>query len=617
MYAGVLAGGGEPKSPGEVKYAVATTQTAAALVDKLLEHVAHHPQDSLLAVDIETSGFGPRMDRILCVGVTWQKNKAVIFPASTVPCLKRLFEDPRPRFCWHNGKFDCSFLHSVGINARVDEDCMLLSYALDEQQGTHGLKDLASDYLGAPDYKQIVLQYAPHKADSFENIPRPLLYKYLAQDCDNTYQLYYILRDKVNRDEGLRWLYEHLLIPASNFLQRVEAHGIALDQERLSSLRDKLMDDLEHSLDQTTVAAGEEFNPNSPLQVRTQLARQGVKVESTQEKFLLPYIQVPVVRAVLDYRGYAKMIGTYCDGMLQRMEPDGRVHPTFLIHGTENGRLSSKNPSGQNIPRVTDPQRNVKANFYAPPGNLLLEADYSQAELRCLAWLSGDRFLTQCFVEGRNFHNEMSLQIFGPNYTYEQRETSKFVTFGMIYGRTAKPIAEELHISIREAQELIDRWFARCPDAKRYLEECKNAVTQHGVLQSRFGRKRRFNLVTSEGLHHMQNEAMNFPLASHASDFDLITGITVQPYLEEHGASIINLVHDSLVIEVPQAYAQEVADYVATTMESVPYTTLGCEVPFVAECKVGTHWGELSPLQTTHYIREELPTLASWQESVV
>lgn len=622
-YAVSLWNGKAAKHPGEVKYRVVRDHsTALAFVEALRSA-------PLLAADIETSGFNPRQDRILDLGICWEKNKVVIFPHQfvTPEILGPLFDDPNPTWIWHNGKFDTGFLHHAGLNARVDQDCMLMHYALDETKGTHDLKQLSADYLGAESYEDVVKQYAGPKSEGYSSVPKKILYPYLARDCDYTFQLYGELKKELDAQSGLRQLYERILLPASRFLQRVENHGFYIDRARLGVVRseltekrdtaaarlgvvaDKHFDPALYAADTEAKKIPKEFNPASSKQLtwllfdrlRLRPTKKGVPLNTREDTLkLLP--PNDVVEALLDFREAQKALSTYVDGILERIERDGRVHSTYLLHGTATGRLASRNPNLQNIPR----SGLIKTMFAAMPGRVLIEIDYDQAELRCLAHLSRDPFLMQCYQLGRKLHHEVAVEMYGEGYDAHQYIRAKAVNFGIAYGRREHSLAREFDIPLTEAKDMVDAWFNRAPVAYAYLESCRRAPLEGKALVSVFGRQRRFHMVNEKNLNEVQNEASNFPISSMASDLLLSSAMICEPVFREEDAYIVNLVHDSMVIDAPDnpEVIERVITYGIQTMCSLPKKLFNSPVPFAADAKVGYNWG-----QTEKFVsRKELVT---------
>jgi len=612
-YAGSLLNGAKPKSAGVTKHLTVSEGTVEKAVRFLLKR-------KTLAADIETTGYNPLVDRILSVAVAWEKNKVAVFPDTLLkhPALRRLFAHPGPKWVWHNGKFDTSFLAAAGINARVDEDTMLMHYALDENRGTHDLKQLAGDLLGAPDYKKELRKYLHRVSDSFEAVPRPVLYRYQARDADCTFQIYDILRSSLARDKELQRLYQELLVPASHFLQRVEHRGMWINKEYLDELDTTLRERLDNHkrviLDEVSKvwdpeyyvrdtgakSIPAEFNPGSPLQMRwvlTRLLRR--RVLSTNEDTLKHLPQVPIVKALLNYRETSKALSTYVKGLREQIDPDGRVRSTYLIHGTSTGRLSSRGPNMQNIPR----DKAIRNVFQAPPGRILIEMDYSQIELRVLAYLSNDEFLWHVYSEGRDLHDEVSEQLYpgwanepNPVLKKEQRIRAKFVNFGIAYGRGAGSIAREFNLPFDEASRMIKVWFRRAPQAARFIQDCRRQANLGKSMSTIFGRRRRFGLVTKENLNALQNEAVNFPMQSTASDITLTFAMKIDKLISSKWkAQIVNLIHDSLLFELPEDEDLDgFIKWVTKEMTRHPQELLETTLPFDVSISKGKLWGDVS-----------------------
>jgi DNA polymerase-1 len=277
--------------------------------------------------------------------------------------------------------------------------------------------------------------------------------------------------------------------------------------------------------------------------------------------------------------------------LLDKRDTEGRIHSTYSLFGTTTGRLASKKPNLQNIPR----DKTIKSLFGAPPGRLILECDYKSAELRALAMYSQDPFLIRVFQNNFDMHDETAAAMFGKDFTSEQRMQAKMINFGIMYGRGPKTIAESCKITIQEAQNSINKWLQRMPAAAAYLKSRRNAVRSGCVLTTPFGRKRRFPFVTKQMLNTYQNEACNFAIQSIASDFTLITGIRIQKQLREFDAYIVNLVHDSLVVELPADYdtAVHLFNWVPQQMSETPARWFKLPFAFAADASIGTHWGRL------------------------
>jgi len=568
-----------------------------------------------IALDTETGGFNHLTDEILAVGLCADADLVYIVPGDLTRYLKPLFSNgdlSGPKFIWHNGKFDMRFMRrpdAVGEAARCDEDTMLLSYTLDEQGGIHDLEQVGNDLIGAPDYKHMLKPYLPNKKTSYRAIPKPILYRYLALDTSNTRQIFDVLRPRVSSDAKLEKCYTRVLMAASEFLYRVEQQGIMVCPNRVKHQAKVLqqgIDDSNSRLQNAAVKAGSnvEINPNSPQQLavllfdRLRLKSPKAGERSTAKGILEKLPKHPVVEAISDYRKAKKAKSTYVDSLVKNVNIDGRVHATYLIHGTRSGRLSSRGPNMQNIPRGTA----IRSMYMAAPHHVFIKADLNQAELRSLAVLSGDDYLLEVYAPGskRKLHWETAADFY-PGWErldpkqgvgLDQLMRAKAVNFGIVYGRQAPSLAAEFSIPVLEAQRWINKWRDRSPKAWDFIEKCRQAPIQGYNLVTLFGRKKRHWLVTQENLIGLQNEAANFPHQSIAHDICLLGGAKAEPILRPFGVHPVNEVHDEIMFECPDipeliAYAKYV---IIRCMESIAPEWGLTRIPFIAEADVGRRW---------------------------
>lgn len=306
----------------------------------------------------------------------------------------------------------------------------------------------------------------------------------------------------------------------------------------------------------------------------------------------------PIIQALLTYRTANKMLKTFGIGLLNRVEPDGRIHTSYLLHGTETGRLSSRQPNLQNIPtpRKREPVA-IRASFAAPEGYTFIEFDYSQIELRLLAHFSKDEWLLDVYRAKRDLHTEVAVAMYGDDFTEDERMRAKAVNFGIAYGRGADSIADEYGISVEEGQRIIDEWRGRMPKAAAFIRQTRQAVIRGRTMTSVFGRRRRFGVITRDNLNLLQNEGSNFMTQSTASDLTLRAAMALQRGIERHGwdAHVLNLVHDSILLEARLEEADEIMEYAKRTMERVPERILKPQggLVFEASGKMARTWAEL------------------------
>jgi DNA polymerase-1 len=617
-------------------------------LQKIEEGVADGKVSPYVSVDIETRKIHWEDNHVLLIGIGWMSADMQYEYSSTFcvsaqalsedmykemwQAFQDFFANKDIHFIWHNGKFDTGRLkYLMNMDARVDEDTMLMHYVgINERRGTHGLKDLGSLYLQAPKWDDKLDEYKKtwcreHKiklADfTYDLIPLPVLVPYLHMDCISTLRLYHLF-SRLMRVES-KQIYK-LLIKASNAYRELELNGIKLDVNYLSELRDSLeerIEDAQAEVDKTAAllwdpirytkesgarSVPKAFSIKSPKQLKWMLEKiMGRRIESTG-KDVLEELAAEVehqedsvgkefIKAIFELRKANKYLDTYVTGIQEELCRDLRVRATYNLHGTETGRLSCSAPNMQNIPR----DKTIKNLFVAPQGKILLQLDYSQAELRVLAYLSDDDWLTDVYVQGHDLHDKVAEQMFGPDFNKEQRVMAKTINFGIAYGRGAASLSETFGLSMPEAQKLIDNWFAPMPNVKKYLSDQKRAPFRGINITTAFGRMRSF-IITNDNRYHVQNEAMNMAIQSTASDCTMISLCTIQDWIKEKGyqdkVKICITVHDSIVLEVDdnKALIDEVATECTQVMSNVPKKYLSNNrVPFRADAEVGYSWGNM------------------------
>ena len=499
----------------------------------------------------------------------------------------------------------------------IDEDTQYMHYVLDETSA-HDLGYLTKVFLNAKPYKYKMNQN--WKNVTLDTYPQyfDALCERVSVDVDYTLQLYYVLNEKLKAEPKLDRLYHSILIPAANFLTRVEQNGMLVNARYLNQLDEKYQKLLAEILDNIAILAEpiwdkEEymlatgaksapaiFNPGSPKQMswlvydRLKLKPRIRKGKST-DKDVLESIENPpaIIKEVLHYRTVQKEHSTYVVGLLNAQDEDGRVRSNFTLHVTATGRLSSKEPNVQNQPSANG-VGNIRKAFIAPEGYVLGEIDYSGAELRWLAFLSKDETLLKIFQEGRNLHKETATAMFGPHFTKQEKMIAKALNFGIAYGREAKSIADTFNISTAEAQQHIDNWFKAYPGAHQYLESCAKQAEQGMYLETPWGRRRRFGIVTPQTLHSIQNEAKNFRIQSASSDTLLVCCIEHEQEITDMGCKIIDLIHDSALVEMPadpiviKEFGQKMNNWMVHMLDR-----FNCPVPLKTDFEIGVNWGDL------------------------
>lgn len=603
-------------------------------VEDCIQAIKFLGTQKVLACDIETRNTGYSKNKLLLLGIAYNDYDAIVisnFDDKVLQELQKLFDREDIVFIWQNGKFDTSrLMYLVNLRARIDEDTMLQHYAgINEHKGTHGLKDLGELYLQTPPWddelnnfkRKWCLQNRVKMADfQYDMIPLEVLIPYLYRDTCAAFQLNKLFKTLMR--PGSEGVYRSL-IRAANVFKEIEYNGCLIDIDYIYELQDELdtlileanrkvketsavlWDPSLYMLETGARAFPGPFNLKSPKQLKWMLERAtGEKLEKTDrdtlDRLVEDYPEIPFIQAICDLRKYNKYMDTYVQGMFDVMDTDHRVRCTFNLHGTETGRLSCSDPNMQNIPR----SKMIKNLFVAPKGYQLVQFDYSQAELRTLAWLSQDEYLRETYREGKDLHDAMALKIFGPGFTKEQRVAAKTVNFGIPYGRGPGSIRGKLHMSMGEATKLVRDWYAAAPGAKRFVDSMRKVPYVAEPYTTVFGRQRHY-IITADNRNHVENEAVNFPVSSVASDLTMLSVCSIHDQLIAEGidARIVNTVHDSIIIECidDPAALKRVVEIGTSTMANMPKKYLvepPLDFPFKADAEIGPKWGGLQDADT-------------------
>lgn len=581
-------------------YKVFDDEKAALALKKL------HREYTELVIDIETdnpidkdgSFVRPEQSGILCVGFGYERGKVAVITeaALSMPSvqaeMESLFSDSKMKWIAHNGKFDLAGLGRYGIG-RLFCDTMLASYVLDERRGTHGLKYLAGELLGAPNYDEDIKKYLLRQS-TFRAIPPDILYKYNAADVACTYDLYTQYNKQMD-EGGVRGLHD-FLCRASDALMLVEMDGIKVDTAKNAELYEQYEKD---------IAAQEEFlarwvmNPRSPKQVTEALASLGIRVASTNEETLTELLASSFtlekyahggsearefIEGILRNRKSQKFFGTYIKGIRERLVGD-RIYPSYLLHGTTTGRLSCRNPNLQNEPRGSV----IRSQFVPEDGNIFVQADYRAAELRVMAALAEDPYLLSVFNNGRDLHSEFATTLFGPSFTKDQRARAKSAIFGMAYGMEAYSLARYLDIELVEAKRYVKEFLGMIPATVAWRKRVKHTVFKtDNDLVTPFGRRRRFWLITEDNKIDLEKEAYAFLPQSIASDICLSALCDLKL---NYGIDVRVPVHDSILVECKREDADDVAHLMASVMSESARKHFTDYVKFDVETSIGRDWG--------------------------
>ena len=452
--------------------------------------------------------------------------------------------------------------------------------------------------------------YLLHTAQKDYSLPMSLVAEYgQAPEAPTAYDVYALsLRQDARLERrGLVSLLTEMEQPLTRVLFGMEREGFLVDERVLSELSAWYTREIEECREAVYTLTGvRDFNLNSPKQLGEVLfdklglpapqkkSQRGYSTTAEVLENLAPYH--PAIEPLLRYRKMAKLQSTYIEGLQKLRGRDGRVRTTFDQTATVTGRISSLEPNLQNIPVRTEEGREIRRAFVAGEGNVLLDADYSQIELRVLAHMSGDSAMCDAFLRGQDIHTRTAAEIHGvamEDVTPDMRRAAKAINFGIVYGISGFGLARNAHISRRDADRFIRLYFERYPGVRAFMDACVEKGRALGYAETLFGRRRElFELASANRNVRSFGEraAMNTPVQGTAADIIKLAMVRVAQGLEDGGyrARLILQVHDELVVECPLNEADEVAALLRRTMEGV----VALKVPLVAEVTRGKDWDE-------------------------
>lgn len=546
--------------------------------------------------------------------------------------LSELFEN-KTGWVGHNVKFDWRFLvGQLGTRPPVEkqwDDTLAMHYVLDERKSGHGLKALSDDYYDVGDYESTLHRYVQKRAGRYSRIARDVLYGYNAMDTELTLRLAYDLREELKNLSLWERPYKYPIIFAMPMLLEAELTGMLVDWDEFARVDEDVLGPMLEDLKQDLrrISGDPTLNPLSAqkviklvydelgfpvIEVRTRAAGRRIKKRSTQRAVMDGWFKMrergqldvsdeawEFIEKLREYRHLRKLQGSYIRKWRKYRAPDDRVHTTFQIWGTVTGRLSSKDPPMQTIPSKVEEDevaQMVADAHTSKPGYTFVYADYSQAELCVAACLTRDDFMIKAYNKpGTDYHSEVATAAFGPDFTGDQRTQAKRLTFGWLFGGNVYEIAiNALQYEGSVAKRFAEEWDRIFQRVVEWRGEQAEIMRKQGYVESVFGRRRRYPLITRDNVGKANRVAANSPIQSAASDLTLIAAAKL--YREFHGcewAKVILLIHDSIILEVRDDKVDEVAKRLNEVMVNTAAEVF-TEVPFKADVKVGRHLGQLT-----------------------
>ncbi len=614
--------------PPDTKYATKNltfeTITTSDALDRFLATVTDK-----IALDTETTGLNNLDARIVGISLATNDTHGVYIPIRHRTASDDLFSENKiapnqlspdtvRQKLWpiltnkkiikigHNLKYDLHIFENENWPTREIapiDDTMLLSYILHGTLHGHGLDELAKKYLAHINIPFASL-FPPKTRDSdmrFDTLEISAATPYAAEDATICMALYNLMRPQLNKNEKLRNLYETCDLPLMPILMQMERTGVLVNRNGLAKLSGVFHEQLTKLESEIWQLAGHEFNIASPKQLGTvlfdELNLPANKKRSTDAETLNDMIDAhPIIEKILNWRSIAKLAGTYADALPRQIASDGRIHTTYLQTSTNTGRLSSRDPNLQNIPIKTELGEEIRKCFIAPPGRVLISADYSQIQLRLLADVANVRTFKETFNAGTDIHEQTARQIFNLSLDApvprDLRRAAKTVNFSIIYGISSFGLAGQLGISRGAAQKIIDSYMAGLPEIREYIEYIKNFAITHACVYTPWGRRIELPDVKNPRTRaYALRAAINAPIQGFEADLMRRAMVNMEHDIVQPNADKIRMimqVHDEIIFECDEQVADEFAKKIEHAMETV--TTLS--VPLAADYVIGKCWGK-------------------------
>jgi DNA polymerase I len=627
----------------------------------------------IIAIDTETTSLSPHDAKLCGISIATTPGEGVYIPVrsptpdqhlderTVLDTLRPILEDPTRPKCGHNLKYDLLIFRAHGVNLAMGPagfDSMVASYLIDASRSSHSLDNLALSLLNRTNISITQLIGSGKDQRTFDTVPIDIATQYAAEDADVALQLRNLMLPQLQAmGEGAMALFTNVEMPLVEVLAELEWNGILVDPAELDRQRHRLQGTIDTILAklnaESKAALGRTFDPDSPKQLSVVLFNApdadvpglGIKpIKKTKTGFSTDAevleklgqddsITTPIPALILEYRELSKLVSTYLIALKDAINAKtGRIHSSFHQTVAATGRLASSDPNLQNIPIRTDVGREIRRAFLAPPGCVLVTADYSQIELRLLAHLSRDPALIQAFHEDQDIHTAVAAQIHGvplDKVTREQRSGAKMVNFGIVYGITSYGLSRRLNIPERDAAVIINDYKRKFSGITTFLQECIEHARSKGYVETILHRRRPIpdidsNIPTRRAL--AERLSINSVVQGSAADLIKVAMVDIYHSLEQkrarkeasnHPSQLLSLItpessridsttlphghvsdfpglrmllqiHDELVFECPEPLAEAAKKFIATRMEQA----MTLSVPLKADAHIGRNWFE-------------------------
>jgi len=557
-------------------------------------------EQSVIAVDTETSSLNPLEADLIGVSFSYAPNKACYIPLAhknikslkkklVLEKIKPILEDPSIKKVGQNIKFDFIVLKQNGIEVNPIEDTMLISYTLDAGSNRHNLDTLSEIHLEHKtiSYKELV-GTGKNKLN-FSDIELDKATEYAAEDADVTLRLYNHLKSKLN-EEKLNKVYESFEKPMVQLLSKMEFNGIKVDDLYLKKLSKKFEDKIRKIEKEIYSIAGKEFNIGSPKQLgeiiynelkiaKSKKTKKGSLATNANILEDLALTEHKFPKLILEWRQISKLKNTYSDALQDHIsKKTKRVHTSFLLAATNTGRLASSDPNLQNIPIKSEEGREIRKAFIADKKNILISADYNQIEMRILADIADVKELKKAFKNNEDVHCLTASQVFNVpinKVNDDLRRKAKTINFGIIYGITQYGLAKQISVSNQEALDFINSYFKNFPEIKDYMSSTISICRKQGYVSNIFGRRIHLRGINDKNFSirsFQERAAINAPIQGSAADIVRLAMIKINKLIENDKklqTKMLLQIHDELIFECLEKDAMYIKKTIKEAMISI------------------------------------------------
>jgi DNA polymerase-1 len=582
-------------------------------------------EQSVIAVDTETSSLNPLEADLIGVSFSYAPNKACYIPLAhknikslkkklVLEKIKPILEDPSIKKVGQNIKFDFTVLKQNRIEVNPIEDTMLISYTLDAGNNRHNLDTLSEIHLEHKtiSYKELV-GTGKNKLN-FSDIELDKATEYAAEDADVTLRLYDHLKSKLN-EEKLNKVYESFEKPMVQLLSKMESNGIKVDDLYLKKLSKKFEDKIRKIEKEIYSIAGKEFNIGSPKQLgeiiynelkiaKSKKTKKGSLATNANILEDLALTEHKFPKLILKWRQISKLKNTYSDALQNHIsKKTKRVHTSFLLAATNTGRLASSDPNLQNIPIKSEEGREIRKAFIADKKNILISADYNQIEMRILADIADVKELKRAFKNNEDVHCLTASQVFNVpinKVNDDLRRKAKTINFGIIYGITQYGLAKQISVSNQEALDFINSYFKNFPEIKDYMSSTISICRKQGYVSNIFGRRIYLRGINDKNFSirsFQERAAINAPIQGSAADIVRLAMIKINKLIENDKklqTKMLLQIHDELIFECLVKDATYIKKTIKEAMISISNSEYHMfSIPLDVHVNSGYNWGEI------------------------